>query len=42
MVGDDFVEGRSDLDEGVVVVEAVGAVLGADDGDKALGGDVVH
>jgi hypothetical protein len=40
--GHGLVEGRGDLHEGVVCGEGVGAGFGADDGDKAFGGDVVY
>lgn len=40
--GGGLVEGRRDLDEGVVVVEQVGAQVGADNGHEAFGRDVVY
>jgi hypothetical protein len=37
-----LVEGRGDFDDGVVCGEGGGVRVGADDGDEALGGDVVY
>lgn len=42
MFGDSLVERRSDLDEGVVVVEIVGGAVGAENGHEAFGGYVVY
>lgn len=39
--GDGSVEGRSDLDERMVVGEVVGGTISADDGDEAFGGYVI-
>jgi hypothetical protein len=42
MFGGCLVERRGDFDDGVVRREVRGVRVGADDGDEALGGDVVY